>query len=290
MTRTFASGFAAHLSAGVTTLASCWRVTRKDGAVYGFTDHDRALEFAGAHFEPQTGAEGSSFAASADLAVDNATIEGVLSSERLAPDELTSGRFDGALVEHFRVNWANTEERALLRRGTVGEVKREGARFTAEWRGPAHALDLVRGRVYQKGCDAALGDQRCGVALAPLGVEGAIVALLGEARFCVSGLSTAEAGRFDGGRLDWLTGRNAGTRSDVARAGSRDIALAVPPGLAAAIGDAFRIHPGCDKSFATCREKFANTVNFRGFPFMPGDDAAIAYPLRGENNDGGKRR
>lgn len=288
--RLFPEAFAAHLAFGATTLASCWRIARADGAVFGFTDHDRALEFAGTRYEPETGAEGSAVAASADLSVDNAAIEGVLSSDRLSAEELLSGRFDGAIIEHWRVNWADTAVRALLRRGRVGEVKCEGARFTAEWRGPASGLDLVRGRIFQKGCDAALGDARCGVDLAPLGVEGAIIAVTGEAHYSVSGLAGAEAGRFDGGRLDWLTGANAGTRADVRRLAGPEVFLSAPPGRAAAPGDAFRLFPGCEKSFATCKAKFANAANFRGFPFIPGDDAAIAYPLRGETHDGGKRR
>jgi uncharacterized phage protein (TIGR02218 family) len=290
MTRIFDAGFAAHLASGVTTLCACWRVTRADGAVFGFTDHDRALVFDGTTFDPETGAEGSAVANSADLSVDNAAIEGALSSDRLSPEELVSGRFDGALIEYWRVNWANTAERALLKRGRIGEVKREGARFTAEWRGPAQALDATRGRVFQKGCDAILGDARCGVALAALAVESAVVAVHGEARFSVNGLSPYDPGRFDGGRLDWIAGANAGTRADARRVAGNEIALAVPPGFPIMTGDAFRLHPGCDKSFATCKAKFANAANFRGFPFMPGDDAAIAYPLRGEPLDGGKRR
>ena len=288
--RSFSTDFSSHLASGVTTLCFCWRIARADGAVFGFTDHDRALEFAGTLYEPETGAEGSALAASADLSVDNAAIEGALSSDRLSADELTSGRFDGALVELWRVNWADPEARALLKRGTMGEVKREGARFTAEWRGPAQALDLTRGRVYQKGCDAVLGDARCGVALSTLAVTGSVAAVQSEARFAVSGLGAFSAGRFDGGRLDWLTGRNAGTRSEMRRLAGSDAALAVPTGYPIAAGDTFRLHPGCDKSFATCKAKFANAVNFRGFPFMPGDDAVVAYPLRGETNDGGKRR
>lgn len=288
--RTFSEPFSAHLASGVTTLCSCWRIVREDGAVFGFTDHDRALVFDGTQFEPETGAEGSALASSADLSVDNAAIEGALSSERLSAAELTSGRFDGASIELWRVNWADSSVRALLKRGAIGEVKREGARFTAEWRGPAQAFDLTRGRVYQKGCDAVLGDARCGVALSALGVDTEVVAAFGEGRFSVSGVSGFEPGRFDGGRLDWLSGANAGTRSDIARLAASDIALAAPPGFPIAPGDTCRLHPGCDKSFATCKAKFSNAANFRGFPYMPGDDAAIAYPLRGDTNDGGKRR
>ena len=51
-------------------------------------------------------------------------------------------------------------------------------------------------------------------------------------------------------------------------------------------GDAFTIRAGCDKQFATCKAKFANAVNFRGFPLMPGDDVVVRYPNRGDANSG----
>lgn len=283
--------FAARLAEGVTTFATCWRVVRRDGVVFGFTDCDRALAIDGTLFEPETGADGAALSASADFSVDNSAIEGALSSDRLSAEELGSGRFDGAVVEIWRVDWRDPSIRALLKRATIGEIRREGARFTAELRGPAAALDRVVGRVYQKGCDAALGDARCGVDLAdPRWFrDGVATRILGETRLVASGVDGAEPNFFAGGRLDWTGGADAGTASVVAASGAGEIRLAAPPGRAPAAGDAFRVHAGCDKTFATCNAKFDNAVRFRGFPFMPGDDAAISYPLRGENNDGGRR-
>ncbi len=47
---------------------------------------------------------------------------------------------------------------------------------------------------------------------------------------------------------------------------------------------------GCDKRLATCRGRFGNVLNFRGFPTIPGDDFLTAYPRDGERHDGGARR
>ncbi|MEM9938102.1 MAG: DUF2163 domain-containing protein [Pseudomonadota bacterium] len=44
----------------------------------------------------------------------------------------------------------------------------------------------------------------------------------------------------------------------------------------------------CDQSFETCRDVFANTENFRGFPHMPGPDFVLSGPAR-SGNTGGKR-
>ena len=289
--RALPEAFAAHLSSGATTLATCWRIVRPDGAVFAFTDHDRALAFAGAFYEPDTGADGAALAASADLSIDNTEIEGLLSSDRLSPEDLLSGRFDGAQVEIWRVNWRAPDERALLKRGVIGEVRRDGARFTAEIRGGSHRLDETRGRLYQRSCDATLGDRRCGVDLEAPEFRAAaeVAALADEARFSVDGLAGFSDDWFAGGRLDWTSGLNAGTASHVKAHAGGVLSLWAPPGRAIAVGDAFLVHAGCDKTFATCRAKFANAVNFRGFHLMPGNDAVIAVPSRDGRNDGGRR-
>ena len=289
--RTLSPEFAAHLASGATTLATCWRIARRDGDVFGFTDHDRALLVGGETYEPQTGADGAEIVSSADLAVDNTEIAGAVSSARLSPAELSSGRFDGADVEIWRVNWQDTDQRLLLKRGTIGDVKRDGARFTAEIRGSSAALEEPRGRVYQRLCDANVGDLRCMVDLdaAAFKGEGTVAEVFDEERFAASGLEAFADGWFASGRLDWISGANAGTAGHVKIHAGASIGLWLAPGAPVEIGDEFEIRAGCDKRFATCRAKFSNTVYFRGFPLMPGNDVAVSYPLHADKNDGGKR-
>lgn len=285
----------AHLKGGATTLATCWKVTRKDGATLGFTDHDRALSFGGVLFEPDAGADGAAIESSADLSVDNTEIEGALASEALSAEDLAAGLYDGAAVEIWRVNWADVAQRLLLKTGVVGEVAREGTRFRAEIRGRSHALDRTVGRVYQRGCDAVVGDPRCGVDLdAPtFRGEGAVTAVLDDQRFLASGFQSFAGGWFTHGALFWATGANAGTRSPV-KAHDKNpsgdaLSLWLPTGRAVAVGDQFSVTAGCDKRHETCAAKFSNLVNFRGFHLMPGNDFAVSYPLKSEANDGGKR-
>ncbi len=292
--------FDAHLKSGATTLCHCWRVTRRDGAVLGFTDHDRALVFDGAAFEPETGADGAAMTASADLAVDNTEIEGALRSDRLSAADLAAGRYDGARVEIWRVNWADVDQRLLLRRGVIGEVRAargpDGETFAAEIRGQSSLLDRPSGRVYQRQCDALLGDARCGVDIADsaFGATGVVAAVIDEQRFTASGLAGFEDGWFEHGRLDWTSGANQDLSAFVkthARAGEHaSVTLWLPAGAPIKVGDAFAIIAGCDKRHETCRDKFSNLVNFRGFHLMPGNDFAVSYPARGEALDGGRRR
>lgn len=284
--------FAAHLASGATTLATCWRIARRDGEVFRFTDHNCALTLNGETYSPTTGGEGAAMSASADLAVDNTEVVGLLASDALDAGALMSGRFDEAAVEIWRVNWADPSEALLLRCGVIGEVKRDGARFTAEIRGLSHRLDEVRGRVYQRACDANAGDARCGVNLddAQYMASGAVTAVTDDGRFSASGLDSFASGWFAHGRLDWTSGANAGTRAHVKAHAGAAISLWIPAGALVAIGDTFEVRAGCDKAFATCRAKFSNAVNFRGFHLMPGADFIIQIAAPGGANDGGRRR
>lgn len=280
----------ARLESGATTLAWCWRITRQDGQVFGFTEHDRALTFDGTDFEPETGLEPSEIRQGTDLAVDAQDAQGVLDSERITETDILDGRWDNATVEAWLVDWSDPAERILMRRGSIGRVSRGKAAFVAEVRGLAHVLDQPVGRAYQASCDAALGDARCGVNLEATQHRGtgAVVDLTRPRAFTTTGLSGFASGHFDFGFLVWTSGANGGRRAEVVRHVNRSgvvtITLLEEPVRALASGDAFVIRAGCDKSAATCAAKFGNIANFRGFPHIPGTDTVLRYPRRGEND------
>ena len=121
--------FQAHLTDGTTTLSWAWRITRTDGVVMGFTDHDVELVFDGTTFEAETGLVASEIRASSDMAVDAQDAEGVLTSGRITETDILDGRWDNAAVEVFRVNWADPSQRSLRRRGSLGEIRRGRVSF-----------------------------------------------------------------------------------------------------------------------------------------------------------------
>jgi uncharacterized phage protein (TIGR02218 family) len=62
------------------------------------------------------------------------------------------------------------------------------------------------------------------------------------------------------------------------------------PAFTVAAGDQVLVTAGCDRQFSTCRSKFNNAVNFRGFPHMPGNDFVTGFARQGDPaNTGGKR-
>ncbi|MEF3047138.1 DUF2163 domain-containing protein [Pseudotabrizicola sp. L79] len=281
-----------HLDDGTTTLSWCWRISRTDGVALGFTDHDRALTFDGTSFEPESGFAASEIRAGSDLAVDAQDATGVLTSDRITETDILDGRWDNAAVELWRVNWADTSQRVLLRRGAVGQIRRGRMAFVAEVRSLAHVLGQTVGRTFQSGCDARLGDARCGIDLENEIYKGTglVTDVLRDRAFMATGLSGFDAGWFTSGTLTWTSGANAGRVTEVLAHGLdgsiATLTLLEAPVRAVAEGDGFIARAGCDKRIATCSAKFANTANFRGFPNIPGQDAVLRYASQDGGHEG----
>ena len=294
--RTLDPALADHLASGVTTLCRAWRVTRRDGLVLGFTDHDRDLVIAGVTFLAASGIAGSESTQAQGLSVTGAELSGALSADALDGADLAAGLYDGAGVDLLLVNWQTPAQHFLLRRGTIGEVRSEDGVFTAEIRALADAFNQTRGRLFTPTCDADLGDARCGVDLAaPAHSATASVSRVdGALRLRMSGLDGFAAGAFARGRAVFATGANAGFATEV-KAHLLDaegvvLRLWQRPPFDVAEGDEITLTAGCDKRFATCRDRFANALNFRGFPHMPGNDAVISVAIPGEGGYDGSLR
>ncbi|MCX5512116.1 beta tubulin [Kaistia algarum] len=291
--RTLPTDLAAHLTGEATTMCRCWKLTRKDGAVLGFTDHDRDLAFDGVTFEAASGLSASEANAGTGFSTGGMEVAGALSSDRIAEADLAAGLYDHARIETFAVNWQAPAERLLLRTGHVGEVLREDGAFRVEIRGLAAALDQPQGRSFRAACDAELGDVRCKVDLTAGALRGfaTVVASEDGKYLTLSGLDAFAVGWFERGRAMFTSGANTGRAGVVRSHRIVDSALRVElwtamSGLVAA-GDTLTVTAGCDKRFSTCRAKFANTLNFRGFPHMPGNDFSLGYARSGSQNDGG---
>jgi uncharacterized phage protein (TIGR02218 family) len=282
-----------HLGRDVTTVCYCWRLIRKDGEVTGYTDHDRPLTVNGSAFEPESGFAASEARDSLGLSADTVDVEGVLSSERIADSDVAAGLYDGATVETLLVNWREPQQFALIRVATIGKIVRRDDSFVAELESRTRALDQQNARYVTRLCDAELGDARCGFALDQPGFSGngAVTGVGPAERVAVSGLDGFDAGWFSGGLLTWTEGaRNGRTERIVEHSVEQGgISILLQPRAGAAIeeGDVFSVVAGCDKRFSTCKAKFGNALNFRGFPHLPGNDVAYGYAADGGIFDGG---
>lgn len=285
-----------HLDSGVTTLCRAWRIVRRDGVTFGFTDHDLALEFEGITFKPDSGLSAMALQQTTGLSVDNTEAIGALSDAAITEADIDAGRFDRAEVTAWLVNWEDVAQRSLQFRGDIGEIRRAGGAFQAELRGLTDSLNRPVGRVFQRPCGAVLGDAACKVGVnsaqyrhdAPLGeVENARV-------FRFAGMGAYGAAWFERGRLEILSGAGAGLQASIKvdrQVGAlREITLWEPLRAVVGIGDTIRLFAGCDKRFETCRIKFDNVLNFRGFPDIPEEEWMMVHPSKAPKSNGGSRR
>lgn len=290
------AAFQAHVSQGLTTLCRCWAIKRRDGRTFGFTDHDRTLEFEGIWFRADTGLSALALQQSTGLSVDNSEAIGALNDASVREDEIEAGRFDGAEVRAWLVNWADVSERWLQFRGTIGDIRRSGGAFNAELRGLTEALNRQLGRVYQKPCSAVVGDGNCRFDLSAPGYSyEKVVENVDKLQvFKWPDLAGHEAGWFQRGKLVVLSGEAAGLWGTIKKdhwdGFARVVVLWEPLRARLKVGDRIRLEAGCDKRTETCRLKFNNLMNYQGFPDIPGEDWMMTVPKSSGRNSGGSRR
>lgn len=284
-----------HLASGSTTVCRAWTVRRRDGLVLGLTDHDRDLLVDGVSCRADTGMTARALQQTTGLSVDNSEAFGALSAAAITEADLTAGRFDGAEVQAYLVNWAAPQDFLLQFRGSLGEISRADGSFKAELRGLTELLNRPHGMAYTPGCSAVLGDGRCRFDLRQPGyfAEVAVNATDDGRIFTFHDFASFDERWFEGGRFTPISGAASGlvgvVKIDRQTGSERRIELWQSLRAPITAGDMVRIEAGCDKSATTCRVKYSNFPNFRGFPHIPGEDWLASYPVPGRPN-GGLRR
>lgn len=264
------------LDGDLTTLALCWRLDRRDGLSLGFTGHDRDLPIDGLAYRAAPGMTPSAVSLSDAFDVDTLEIAGALTDDAITDADLAAGRWDGAAVRLFATDWRDTGQRLPLLRGTLGTVAIRDGAFTAELAGPTAVLAGPVVEATSPECRAALGDRRCRVDLAPRTRFARVAAASGPALTLDAAEPSPNA--YAQGRLWWVDGENSGLAGLVAASSGTALTLREAPPYPVAPGTLVRLTEGCDRLLATCRDRFANAANFRGEPYLPGNDLLTRYP------------
>jgi uncharacterized phage protein (TIGR02218 family) len=282
--KTTSPAMLAHQKLPATELATCWRITRNDGTVWGYTSHNAPLTVGAVTYNPQSGFTPSAVETKEGLSVDNLELDALVLSVEFTESELLAGRWDFAKVDIFQVIWRTPNEgQLLLRKGTLGEVSfmAQGPRnsttgaYKAELRGLLQPLSQVIGEVVSQMCRANLGDARCKVNLPSLTIAATVASVDVLNQVIASPSLTQAAGYFDYGLISFTTGANTGYSMEVQTYTPGVVNLFASMPYPVAAGDVFTLSPGCDRHFATCHTRFNNAVNFRGEPFLPGQDKLL---------------
>ncbi|MGH6625138.1 MAG: DUF2163 domain-containing protein [Burkholderiaceae bacterium] len=265
----------AHYAQGSTTLARCWKCLRADGQVFGFTSVDIDIEFEGVTYKAATGFTPSAMEGKLDMSVPNLEVQGFLDSASITESDLLGGKWDNCEVEIFEVNYRDlTQGRMILATGKTGNVSAGRVGFIVELRGLLQTLQQPVGGYYTKTCPANFGDSKCGYNVEALRVSGTVSGVTNRAVFATA-LGQA-ADYFGAGVLTWTAGPNNGLKMEISAftAGLFTLNAAMPFNIA--VGDAFTVVPGCRKRRTEdCKTRWANVVNFRGFPDTPLNDKVL---------------
>ncbi len=263
------------LSKPLCALAFCWRLERRDGVAIGLTSHDRPLTVGGFRYAATPGVVPTAIRHGGDMDSAVMDVESALSVAALSEDDLAAGRWDGAAVSLHLTEW--TEPGVLwleLASGTLGLVRQSDGAFSAALENGKTVFRRAVVPATSPGCRATLGDADCRVDMARRRRRVVVGSVAGD-RVTIAGLDGAP---YAFGRLRWLGGSRCGLSEAVQAGSAGELLLAEAVDAAIAPGAPASIEEGCDKRLATCAARFANAANFRGEPFLPGNDLLTRYP------------
>lgn len=282
MTKTISLALHAEMTGAAQRLATCMKITRTDNSVYGFTTHDKALTVDGVVYEAAASFTPTDVVSNGDLDIDNMTVEGILSSTTITAEDLRAGRWDYAAFRIFIVNWGDlTMGDYKVRAGRLGEVQVHRQTFSVELLGLMEAYAVSIGELTSPMCRASLGDARCKVNINDVGspsVSGTVTGTIDAADtdfFTLHDSARTEAaGFFDEGVITFNSGDNSGLSYEV-KAYLPGVWITKTPFAFDATGADYTMTRGCDRRFSTCCNVFNNAINFRGEPWIRGNDKLI---------------
>ncbi len=256
------------------TAATYWRIFRRDGIAFGFTSHDRDLSFGGIKHRAAPGMVPAAIRMTSDLSEDSAGVDGALSHDSIRERDLAAGLFDSAAIEIGIVDWETFDHHAMYS-GTLGRIEDDRRGFSAELRSAKHILEQDLVPRTSPTCRAAFCGPGCGLSANKFTSRVTLSGFnLDLNRVQFSGTSGDD---FVGGKLRFLSGPQTGMALGIISADGNWLTLDRPLDDAIATGTPAELTEGCDHTLLTCTNRFANAVNFRGEPFLPGNDLLARY-------------
>ena len=280
--RTISVALQAHLEGEVTTVAMCWKIKRKDNVILARTDHDNIITYDGVDYLPINSGMPSNWSQSSNLAPSNMDLSIAYATAAGTDSELRAGLYDYAEIWTFRINWMDTTMGIVkLSYGRLGEVEIRDNEAKIEVRSLTQLLAIPIGRIYTPECDAIFGDTRCKVDIAPFTKTGTVGTVTNNKVFVISGTAAGQIDKYyNYGKITFSSGLNNGITIQIDNYASLTniITLYEQTPYTITAGDTFTAYAGCDRRFESCKTRFNNKDNFRGFPHIPGMDKALTVP------------
>ncbi len=262
--------------------AQMWRIERQDGEIIALTDHDFDIEFEGEVYAAKSALTSSEVQAAIGLEAENSECLGGVDGDMIRLEDLKAGRFMDAHIRHFLFDFDNHRIEHEIFSGSISKLYFGETHFRAELTSDLDRLDYVFGRKFSKTCGVKFCSKECGLNSSNYCLRSEITKIQGS-RLEIEAQDFAFP--LDNGIIEF-----EGVNSNIAKAAIREFSdqgdiwifeLWRAPEFDPKIGDGIKINAGCDKTIEQCQETFANALNFRGFPHLPGEE--ILSRKAGEN-------
>lgn len=286
------------------TMCHLWQIRRTDGVTLNFASHDKPVEFEGTTFLPMGPTPQNE---SKEEAVGQSDFEifGFLSHETIRPRDIQLGRFDGATICQWVVDWERPWIWTRKHKWWVKSISVDGDVFKADVAGLDHFLEIKYGRYYEKECDKAFAGTECQATATQLGSltatqvpstnGGDVNGVTRDTRAlrvqtgAISALSSGEQPMWEFGSVTFTSGSNMGQSVQIYNTeyvedtgtpanSYLDITLSRTLPYPIRVGDGVELKSGCDGSFTTCRLVYENTINFGGVHRMPSTEDQYVQP------------
>ena len=288
--KTISIDLAAHYAGSGTTIADAMRITRPDGAVYGFTGATRSATIGGVLYDATQGLDVTGIVTSAGLAVDNLELTTLDDGALFKHAEVIGGIWQNSEFLIFRYNWADpTDGVENVLAGTIGQVRLLNGSIVCELRGLQQYLQQPVGNITSKTCRANFadyprpnGNNRCGLNSADH-LETVTVGTVTSRRvFTIVRAGAAPAIPDDAlaeGLVIFSAGLNGGVVGKIRSYAAATITLATDLPYLPVAGNTLQVINGCRKRLdEDCAGRYSNARNFQGEPHRPSIDDLTASP------------
>ena len=267
------------LNSGSTTLANCWRISKRDGTTLRVTDLDRDIVIGAETYQSAPGVSSTKISESFDFSPGNLELEALIDDVIITKSDIIAGIYDRAKIEMFVIDYANPPASLTrtsvvwLKIGQIGNVSSKGRLAKIEFRGLEQSLKQKVVKTTSRLCRATLGDSKCTKNLTAFTWTGTIISQSGK-NLVLSFSSATDV--LSQGYIELIDGPVPGARFDILRNVDKTVSLFDDPVLTGLAGVSVTVVAGCDKSILTCKNVFDNVINFQGEPHIPTRDSWVA--------------
>lgn len=265
----------------VTTIVNCFSIEFENGNKLGYTNHTSDIIFIE---EPNliyksTGFTNTANQKTSSMNVDNLDSDFMIDDIDIKQNDLERGIWNNAKIKYFRCNYSlpfsyNYIEK--IQKGIVADITKNKNYFSLEVSSLTQNLQTRSVKITKPTCDAQFCDNQCKLDINNYTNNAVIQYVVTNKEFI---LETSPSENLENGLIEFTSGDAYLQKIEIKSfdTTTKTLILKEECNYNVQIGDTIKLVDGCDKLKKTCKTKYNNVVNFRGFSFIPSSTEVINF-------------